>query len=209
MNRTCLRWCLAAVALLLCPSSLRAQEMPASPMLAKPCDDCVPGIENFAKISEAIWRGAQPTAQGFVELEKLGGKTVVSFRHDHDDGPLLKGTKLKYVRIPSHAFRASEENLVTFLKIVEDQANWPVFIHCAQGRDRTGYNAAAYRIVMQGWKADDALAEMHIFRFNKIWVDNPGFVRSLDAQKLKEKLKNEPAPVLQAASALSELSELH
>jgi protein tyrosine/serine phosphatase len=164
----------------------------------------VPGVENFAKVSEALWRGAQPTAQGFVELEKMGLKTVVSFRHDHDDLPLMKNTHLKYLRLPSHAFRATEENLVTFLKVIEDPANWPVFIHCAQGRDRTGYNAAAYRIVEQGWKADDAIAEMDIFHFNKIWVANPGFVKRLDAQKLKAKLETEPAPVLQDAAAPDE-----
>jgi len=161
---------------------------------SKPCDDCIPGVENFAKISEALWRGAQPTAEGFKNLEKQGLKTVVSFRHDHDDLPLLKGTKLKYLRIASFAFHPTEEHLVTFLKIIEDPANWPVYIHCAQGRDRTGYNAAAYRMVVQGWGADEAIREMNVFHFNKIWVGNPGFLKTLNPVKLQEKVKVEPKP---------------
>jgi tyrosine-protein phosphatase SIW14 len=193
---------------LLCVGGMAGQDVPATAVEqrtiqpgqdhvpAKPCDDCVPGVGNFAKISEALWRGDQPTAEGFKNLEKQGLKTVVSFRHDHDDLALLKGTKLKYLRIPSFAFHPTEPHLVTFLKIIEDPANWPVYIHCAQGRDRTGYNAAAYRMVVQGWKADEAIREMNVFHFNKIWVGNPGFLKSLDPAKLQEKVKAEPKPAL-------------
>ncbi len=176
------------------PSPLAPSPLTSTEVAAKPCDDCVPGVINFAKVSEALWRGAQPTAEGFKNLEKMGARTVVSFRHDHDDQELLKGTKLKYLRIRSFAFHPTEEHLVQFLKVVEDPANWPVYIHCAQGRDRTGYNAAAYRMVFQGWQPDMAIREMNTFHFNKIWVGNPGFLKALDANKLKEKLKVEPKP---------------
>jgi len=119
---------------------------------------------------------------------------VVSFRHDHDDLELLKGTRLKYLRIPSRAYHPTEANVVTFLKVMEDPANWPVYIHCAQGRDRTGYNAAAYRMTFQGWQAGDAIREMDTFRFNRIWIGNPLFLKELDPERLKAKLKLEPKP---------------
>lgn len=166
--------------------------------LAKPCDDCVPGVENFAKVSDALWRGAQPSSEGFKAMEGMGLKTVISFRHDHDDLPLLKGTKLKYLRIPSFAFYPTEEHLLTFLKVMENPDNWPVYIHCAQGRDRTGYNAAAYRMLIQNWDVNDAILEMNVFHFNKIWIGNPGFLKALQArspQSLNDKLKNEPRPL--------------
>lgn len=175
-----------------------ATDGPPARVPAKPCDTCIPGIVNAAQVSEALWRGAQPTADGFAELEKRGVKTVVSFRHDHDDLPLLKGTRLKYLRIPSFAFHPTEANLVTFLKVMENPANWPVYIHCAQGRDRTGFNAAAYRMVMQDWSGEEAVAEMLGFRFNRVWIRNPGFVRALDPGRLREKLKAEPAPAFLA-----------
>ena len=162
----------------------------------QPCDTCVPGVSNFAKVSDALWRGAQPSVDGFRNLEKMGAKTVVSFRHDHDDLALLKGTRLKYLRIPSYAFHPTEEHVLQFLKVIEDPANWPVYIHCAQGRDRTGYNTAAYRMVFQGWRADDAIQEMNSFHFNKIWVGNPGFVKTLNPERLKAKLKTVPKPEL-------------
>jgi tyrosine-protein phosphatase SIW14 len=168
-------------------------DYPAQP---QPCDTCIPGVVNFAKLSDALWRGSQPTAEGFQRLEQMGVKTVVDFRHDQDDLELLKGTRLKYVRIPSWAFHPTEAHVAKFLKVVEDPANWPVYIHCAQGRDRTGYNAAAYRMVFQGWKPDDAIREMNTFRFNKIWIGNPGFLKKLDPERMKQKLKTEPKPAL-------------
>ena len=166
----------------------------------RPCDDCVPGVINFAKVDAALWRGSQPTAEGFRNLEKLGVRTIVSFRHDHDDLPLLKGTGLKYLRIPSRAFRPKDDHIALFLKLMQDPAHGPVFIHCAQGRDRTGYNAAAYRMVYQGWKAEDAIAEMKTFRFNRVWLTNPGYLRDLDVEGMKQRLAVAPAPQPMAVS---------
>lgn len=165
-----------------------------------PCDDCVPGVINFAKVSDALWRGSQPTVEGFRNLEKMGVKTIVSFRHDHDDLPSLQGTNLKYLRIPSRAFRPKDAHLARFLKLMQDPANAPVFIHCAQGRDRTGYNAAAYRLVFQGWKAEDAILEMKRFRFNQIWMGNPGYLRHLDVEGMKQRMEALPVPEVLTAS---------
>lgn len=188
---------LSAVLRISAQATSRGQSHASDHEIVKPCDDCIPGVINFGKISQTLWRGAQPTAEGFRNLEKAGVKTVVSFRHDNGDLPLLKGTKLKYLRIPSRAFHPKAKNLARFLKVMEDPANGPVFIHCAEGRDRTGYNAAAYRMVFQGWDAESALKEMETFRFNKVWVLNPGYIRRLDVEKLKRMTKELPKPVFQ------------
>lgn len=185
---------LSATALALFLAAQPALARQAEP--AVPCHTCLPGVTNFAKLDAALWRGSQPTAEGFKELEKAGVKTIVSFRHDHDDLPLLKGTHLRYLRIPSRAWHGGEARIATFLKVMEDPGNWPVFIHCAQGRDRTGYNAAAYRIVVQGWEPEEALKEMHAFQFNRVWVANPAFVRGLNEKRMKANVAALPAPVL-------------
>lgn len=124
----------------------------------------------------------------------MGVKTVVSFRHFHDDCALLKGTKLKYLRIPAHGFHPKEKDLVKFLKVLEDPDNWPVFVHCYKGDDRTGYSVAAYRMVKENWNPDDAIEEMFNFRYNRIWFTVPGFLRRLNVEKIKEKTKAEPKP---------------
>jgi protein tyrosine/serine phosphatase len=39
----------------------------------------------------------------------------------------------------------------------------PVCVHCEHGRDRTGFVVGAYRILIQRWSIDDALAEMKAY----------------------------------------------
>ena len=79
-----------------------------------------------------------------------------------------------------------------FLKTFEDTKNWPVFVHCAEGRDRTGYFVAAYRMVVENWSVDDALHEMLDFRFNAIWFRNPAFLRRLNVGEMRELVKRAP-----------------
>ncbi len=65
--------------------------------------------------------------------------------------------------------------LATLDKLSHDRDSWPVFVHCAEGKDRTGYCVAAYRMVFDSWPSVDAIEEMFDYRFNTIWVRNPGF----------------------------------
>ena len=50
--------------------------------LAMPRED-LEGLKNFAKISNALYRGAQPGAEGFRTLKDMGVKTIVNLRHHH------------------------------------------------------------------------------------------------------------------------------
>ncbi len=162
-----------------------------------PCDTCVPGVRNAARVSESLWRGAQPTAEGFRELERRGVRTVISLRTDHDDLPLLRGTKLRLVRLPARAYRPERKLVARFLKVVSDPALAPVFVHCAQGRDRTGYCVAAYRMVVDGWKAEEAIDEMKAFHFNGVGAANPGWLPRLDPGSLRAEAEaQDPPPVV-------------
>jgi tyrosine-protein phosphatase SIW14 len=173
-------------------ANLAAAAEPALRQLTAPCDTCMPGVRNFAKESPALWRGAQPTADGFRALEAAGIKTIVNLRHDHDDLPLLSGTKLKYLWLPSRTWSPDEHNIVLFLRVLRDTSNWPVFVHCAQGRDRTGVAVASYRMAVQGWTADEAIKEMHVFHNNWWWIENAKFVRKLDTTDIKQRMQLAP-----------------
>lgn len=152
----------------------------------QPCDDCIRGVANFTKVADKLWRGAQPDGKDpevFRRLADAGVKTVINLRHDHDDFPLLQNTSIRYLRLPMRAWNPETEDLVLFLsalrRLFADPNGWPVYVHCAEGRDRTGYAIAAYRIIEEGWDADDAIHEMFDFRYNPIWFGNPGFLRRL------------------------------
>ena len=173
---------------------------PATETLTSPCGDCVRGVVNFAKVSPSLWRGSQPTAEGFRDLEAAGVRTVINFRHDHDDSKLLAGTNLKYVRIRTYAWNPKEADLVQFLRVMKNPDNWPVFVHCNKGQDRVGFYTAAYRIVIDGWSADDAIRELFQFKYNPIWYRIPVVLRQIDVEKLKAQV----AASLSVASSPSE-----
>ena len=166
---------------------------------AQPCDDCIGGVKNFGKVSKDLWRGAQPTVNGFRNLASAGVKTVISLRADHDDYDdfsKLGGTDLKYIRIPMHAWNPDKAELVLLMKVIDkvlkDPESSPVFIHCAAGRDRTGYSVATYRMVFEGWPSDDAIQEMFDYRFDTYWFRNPTFLKKLDVTKFKTHMSLAP-----------------
>ncbi len=157
----------------------------------------IQGVGNFAMISPTLYRGEQPTAEGFAQLKKIGVKTVVSLRTFHSDRDLMKGTGLQYVRINSNAWHPEEEDLVVFLKVLSDPANQPVFVHCAHGADRTGFMVASHRIVELGWTFDQAVEELHQFKFHKIWTQVPVALKELNPADIMEKVKNAPKPEIE------------
>jgi len=154
---------------------------------SQPCNTCIHGVESFAKVSPALWRGAQPTEEGFRNLERAGAKTVINLRHDSDDYEdfsMLGETHLKYLHIPMRAWYPDQAQLVILMKVLErtlkDPDSSPVFVHCEEGKDRTGYSIATYRMVFEGWNSNDSILEMYDFRFNALWFYNPTFLESLD-----------------------------
>lgn len=126
------------------------------------------GIENFGKVNDNYYRGSQPDAYQFGNLRRLGIKTVVDLRKDSLDAASewARAAGLQYINIPLTTRRAAtEEQTNHFLQIVNDPANWPVFVHCKGGRHRTGEMTAIYRITHDAWTADQAYQEMKKFDF--------------------------------------------
>ena len=120
---------------------------------------------------------------------------MISLRADHDDYDdfsKLGGTDLNYIRIPMYAWDPDEAQLVVLMKVLEkvlkDPKRLPVFIHCAAGRDRTGYSVATYRLVFEGWPPNDAIQEMFDYRFDAYWFRNPTFLENLDFDKFKTRM---------------------
>lgn len=153
----------------------------------KPRGD-IKGLSNFAKVTDALYRGAQPTKEGFAELKKLGVKTIINLRAKHSDEELIKGLDLNYFSIPINTWNLDNKHTARFLSIVMDKSNQPVFVHCQHGSDRTGTMVAVYRVYAQKWKAEDAIKELPVFGFHKIWVNLKKYLRSLDIKKLEAEM---------------------
>ncbi len=161
-------------------ASHAAAERWAEPMEA-------PGLPNLHKVSDDLYRGAQPTAEGIEQLRKLGVKTIVNLRASESDRKMLGDTGLAYEHIPMTAWHPKDADVVRFLQIVGDEKNLPVFVHCQRGADRTGMMVAVYRIAVQGWSKDEAITEMTRggFAFNSGWQNLVRYIRDLDIEEIK------------------------
>ncbi len=143
----------------------------------------VPGLANFARLTPQLYRGAQPSEEGLRELKRLGIKTVVSLRSWHSAKAWIEAAGLKAVELPLHAdvfgsTPPTEEDLARFFGVILDPEAQPVYFHCAHGKDRTGTMAAVYRMEVEGWSAEEAIAEMQHFGYHDIYRDLIGFIRS-------------------------------
>ncbi len=125
-------------------------------------------IDNFGKINDNYYRGAQPHEEDYADLATLGVRTVIDLTKDgRDDEPgFVTRAGMKFFRIPmTTGDRPATEAVTQFLKIVNDPANQPVYVHCQGGRHRTGVMTAVYRMTQDGWTSDRAYAEMKLFNF--------------------------------------------
>jgi tyrosine-protein phosphatase SIW14 len=130
------------------------------------------GIKNFGKLDERFFRGAQPGERDYKDLAALGIKTIIDLRDDPTsyERREAEAAGMRYVNIPmSDSSRPREEQIDQFLKLANDQATGPFFVHCAGGRHRTGVMGAVYRMTKYGWSFDQAYKEMEAYDFYTRW----------------------------------------
>ncbi len=203
-RRKCMAWCprgILAAALLSAgllhsaPSASRAQNAAslsgAAVLPAPPVADHIPlsGVGNFGRVAGNLYRGAQPSAEGFAELEKLGVGIVVNFRDEPSEQTkeqrAAEALGMRYVGIGWNARKEpSDAQVAEFLNLVRANAQSKIFVHCHWGADRTGVMVATYRIAEEHWTAEQALAEMKAFHLH-FWLPHlkhyvAGFPRRLE-----------------------------
>jgi len=124
------------------------------------------GISRFHRVDDGFFRGGQPSENGLRDLRGLGIRTVINLRMENDEQKLVESMGMAYIHIPIKLTtwrmfweRIPEPAVLSFLSAMEDPANYPVFIHCQRGADRTGALVGLYRIAFQGWTAEQAYSE--------------------------------------------------
>jgi protein tyrosine/serine phosphatase len=172
---------------------------------ARPRDWAMPvamkGAPNLFRITDRIYRGAQPNAVGFRNLAAVGVRRVINVRRSVDDAPLAAGTDLHlhHVMMMTRAIRKEHSARVVeaLSALRQAEARGPVLMHCTHGADRTGTIMALWRIMYQGWSREAALAEMTQggFGFHLIWLNLTRYVAAIDLAELKARVEAAPRVV--------------
>ncbi len=147
------------------------------------------GVPNLHKVSDKLYRSAQPSAPGMKNLKAMGIGTVVNLRSFHSDRDGIGDIALAHESISMKAWHAEEEDAVKFLQIVTNPNRSPVLVHCQHGADRTGTMCAIYRVAVQGWSKEEAFKEMvqGEFGFHGIWENLIQWIDGLDIERIKKR----------------------
>ncbi|MEO6724226.1 MAG: tyrosine-protein phosphatase [Blastocatellia bacterium] len=125
-------------------------------------------VDNFGKVNDHLYRGSQPDSRNYGQLAALGVKTILDLREDAKDGARAEAERagLRYINLPLKDKQYPQADAASrFLEVVNNSANWPVYMHCAGGRHRTGAMGAVYRMTVDGWDIKQAYQEMKQYDF--------------------------------------------
>ena len=130
-----------------------------------PQKETIDGIRNFTKVDDSIGCAGATDPKALAEVAKRGYKWVLNLRESTETGAAVdeskaaaEGAGLKYIHLPFNSSKPDPAVADTFIKVVTDKSNQPIYIHCA-GAGRVSGLWMAKRILVDKWPEDKALEE--------------------------------------------------
>jgi uncharacterized protein (TIGR01244 family) len=125
--------------------------------------DEVSGIRRFFRVDKTVCTGGQPKLAHLEKLKAEGVKTIINLRPASEHQAAKEEAKakelgLRYFNIPVAFGNPKDQQVEEFLKITDDPANRPMFIHCAAAI-RVGAFWMIRRVLRDGWPIEKAEAE--------------------------------------------------
>lgn len=125
-------------------------------------------LPNFQRVNGHLYRGGQPRRGGIRTLAQLGIKTIINLRSEggrmRREEAEARSLGMRYFSVPMRWYgRPSNERIERVLALINRPENWPVFVHCRRGADRTGTVVAVYRLARDRWTPQEAQREADRF----------------------------------------------
>lgn len=145
---------------------------------------------NLHKVTDTLWRAAQPAPHQLARLRDKGLRTVVYLRggREHGSWQLQKeccdalGLELLDFVVRSRA--APDKETLLRARRFFAELHYPALVHCKSGADRAGFVSALYLVVHEGRSADEALRQLSLayghFRLAKTGILDAFFERWRD-----------------------------
>ena len=130
-------------------------------------------IPNFYKVSDSLFRSAQPNSKALETMQQNGILSVLNFRSVAGNRKFGKSEHISFNQIRINTWRISEADMLESFKLYQ-QLKKPVLVHCKHGADRTGAFVAFYRIIYQGWTKEATISELRYggFGFHERYFQN-------------------------------------
>ena len=122
-----------------------------------------PPIRNFLRVNKEFCTGGQPRNEHLAGLKEEGVRAIINLRPpgEHraaEEKAEAERLGLRYFNIPVAVGEPKEEQATEFLKVTDDEANRPAFIHCT-GAIRVGAFWMIRRVLRDGWTIEEAEKE--------------------------------------------------
>ena len=174
----------------------------ALPACSRTVGSSVPGIENFQQVDAHVYRGGQPTGEGFQYLAGLGVKTVIDLRETDKataEKVVVERDGMRFISVPMTGMTPpTGAEIDQILAVLEDTTSGPVFVHCQRGADRTGAVIAAYHIDHDKWDNAHALLDAKAHDMSPFQFQRQAFIRSFQPRPVMKTAA--PAPAAQPDS---------
>lgn len=139
-------------------------------------------IRNFDRVTDQVWRGAQPDRDGFKWLIGQGCRTVINLSERGEGLPNERdivhsfGASMTYWNPSLSGTAAPDKRVVDEILRGIDGLPQPVFVHCQHGCDRTGTIIACWRI-RHGWTPQQAQQEADCYGMSKWELGMRNFIK--------------------------------
>ncbi len=163
------------------------------PLLLSGCRGAAPtasvadlnSIRNFLRVNESFCTGGQPSMEHLAQLKAEGVKAVFNLRvaSEHnaaEEEAKVRELGMKYFHLPVAPASPQSQQVDEFLKLTDDPANRPAFVHCA-GALRVGAFWMIRRVLRDGWSVEKAAEEAE-----KIGLRNNAGLKDFALQYIKE-----------------------
>ena len=122
-----------------------------------------PPIRNFLRVNKDFCTGGQPRNEQLAKLKEEGVRAIINLRppgehRAEEERAEAERLGLHYFNIPVVFAEPKEEQATEFLKLTDDPANRPAFIHCT-GAIRVGAFWMIRRVLRDGWTVEEAEKE--------------------------------------------------
>ena len=125
----------------------------------------VPGIKNFSRLGGATGFGGATRPSAMARLKDDGFAAVINLRLASESDVDVDASRaaaetagLTYIYLPFDAANPDPQLVPNFLAAVGDEANQPVYIHCASATRVAGLWMIK-RVLEDGWEIDQARVE--------------------------------------------------